>query len=193
MLAVELHGCIALAAEVHCYLHSPKRQDVAREAIGHVRNLLYNMNVPAGKSCYRPYGWNPQKPAKQDGNNTTTLSHHPYILCHFANYAHYKTLYMHFGLFTPTKSNKNRPHHCMLLMHQPICIQEVFAMLSSNKICPYMPYRLSTACALQSFCIQKKKISAMLMQYVAVVLQPLTTHSPYNISICSTHAVPFHN
>ena len=75
MLAVEVHGCIALAAEVYCYLHSPKRQDVAREAICHVRNLLYNMNVPAGKSCYRLYGWNPQKPAKQDGNNTTTLSH----------------------------------------------------------------------------------------------------------------------
>ena len=32
------------------------------------------------------YGWNPQKPAKQDGNDTTTHSHHPYILYHFANY-----------------------------------------------------------------------------------------------------------
>ena len=31
-------------------------------------------------------GWNCQKPAKEDGNDTTTLSHHPYILCHFANY-----------------------------------------------------------------------------------------------------------
>ena len=27
-----------------------------------------------------------EKPAKQDGNDTTTHSHHPYILCHFANY-----------------------------------------------------------------------------------------------------------
>ena len=24
--------------------------------------------------------------AKEDGNDTTTHSHHPYILCHFANY-----------------------------------------------------------------------------------------------------------
>ena len=24
------------------------------------------------------------KPTKLDGNDTTTLSHHPYILCHFA-------------------------------------------------------------------------------------------------------------
>jgi len=28
-------------------------------------------------------------------NDTTTFSHHPYILCNFANYAHHKTLYMH--------------------------------------------------------------------------------------------------
>ena len=26
-------------------------------------------------------GWNPQKPTKLDGNDTTTLSHHPYIFC----------------------------------------------------------------------------------------------------------------
>ena len=26
------------------------------------------------------------KPAEQDGNDTTTHSHYPYILCHFANY-----------------------------------------------------------------------------------------------------------
>ena len=29
-------------------------------------------------------GWKPQKPTKLDGNDTTTLSHHPYILCPFA-------------------------------------------------------------------------------------------------------------
>ena len=33
------------------------------------------------------WGWNPQKPAQQDGNDTTTHSHHPCILCHFADYA----------------------------------------------------------------------------------------------------------
>ena len=27
-----------------------------------------------------------KKQAKQDRNDTTTLSHHSYILCHFANY-----------------------------------------------------------------------------------------------------------
>ena len=35
----------------------------------------------------RMQGWNPQKPTKLDRNDTTTISHHPYILCHFANYA----------------------------------------------------------------------------------------------------------
>ena len=29
----------------------------------------------------------PQNPTKLDGSDTTILSHHPYILCHFANYA----------------------------------------------------------------------------------------------------------
>ena len=31
--------------------------------------------------------WNTQKPTKLDGNDTTAISHHPYILYHFANYA----------------------------------------------------------------------------------------------------------
>ena len=37
----------------------------------------------------------PSKPAKLGGNDTTLLLHHPTILCHFANYAHHKTLYIH--------------------------------------------------------------------------------------------------
>ena len=36
-------------------------------------------------------GWKPEKPTKLDGKYTTTLSHHLYILCHFADYAHHKT------------------------------------------------------------------------------------------------------
>ena len=45
-------------------------------------------------------GGNPQKPTKPDGNDTTILSQH---LCHFANYVHHKTSYMHLNLFTPAK------------------------------------------------------------------------------------------
>ena len=36
--------------------------------------------------------------------DTMVLSYHPYILCHFANYAHHKFLTcMHISLFTPTE------------------------------------------------------------------------------------------
>ena len=31
------------------------------------------------------YGLNHQKATKLDGNDTITLSHHPYIFCHFAD------------------------------------------------------------------------------------------------------------
>ena len=50
-------------------------------------------------------GWNPQKPAKQDGNDTTILSKQTrsYILYHFANNEHRKVYCMHISLFIPTK------------------------------------------------------------------------------------------
>ena len=35
------------------------------------------------------------KPTKLDGNDTTTSTHHPHILCHFANYAHHVTNSLH--------------------------------------------------------------------------------------------------
>ena len=49
-------------------------------------SLMMMMEAEDGSPCRD--GSLMQKP-------TTTLSHHPYILCHFANYAHHKTLYMH--------------------------------------------------------------------------------------------------
>ena len=51
------------------------------------------------------YGWNPQKPIKVDGNDTTTLSHQPYILCHFADlhkYALCLLVVYRGGLWKPT-------------------------------------------------------------------------------------------
>ena len=72
----------------------------------------------------------PQKPAKQDGNYTTTHLHHPYILCHFVNYAQQKTLY--------TLLIEHGTQHCSLhsLPHkrQPISGSATF---SSNKISQY--------------------------------------------------------
>ena len=37
------------------------------------------------------------------GGDTTTLLHHPYILCHFANHAHHKSRYLHITLFLFTQ------------------------------------------------------------------------------------------
>ena len=75
--------------------------------------------------------WNPQKPTKLDGNDTTTISHHPYIVCHFANYAHQKTLYMHLAYSHPL--NEHCTQRCSLhsLLHNR---QSISAMFSSNKI-----------------------------------------------------------
>ena len=39
--------------------------------------------------------WWKQSSANHMSNNTTTHLHHPYILCHFANYAQQKTLHTH--------------------------------------------------------------------------------------------------
>ena len=41
---------------------------------------------------------------KLNGNDTTTLS------CHFANFAHHKTLHMHISLFTATKCHQCAMH-----------------------------------------------------------------------------------
>ena len=57
------------------------------------------------KSKKKFLGWNPQKTSKLDRNDTTIFSHQLYILCHFANYTHHKTLHIQIGLFTLTKMN----------------------------------------------------------------------------------------
>ena len=51
------------------------------------------------KTIKRMWGWNPKKPTKLyiyfvDGNDTTTLSHHPYILCRFPRCLHKYVLYV---------------------------------------------------------------------------------------------------
>ena len=51
------------------------------------------------------------KPNKM-GNDTTTLLHHPYIVCHFANSAHHKTHYMTIRQLT----------YAMLISLQHICL-----------------------------------------------------------------------
>jgi len=109
------------------------------------------------------------KTNQSDGNNITTLSHHPYILCHFANYAHHKTLYMHFAY--SYSLNQQGIQHCSL--------QSSMAMFSSNKILQHnlnsnIPYRPSTAHALNSFCIQSRWTISALLRMVTTMQQPTT-------------------
>ena len=91
------------------------------------------------------------------GIDTTTLSHHPYILCHFAKCAHHKTLYMHLALPWTRYSALFTPQF-PIYPDLPCSAAVRFHVLNSN-----IPYRLSTAHALYSFCIQgRQTVSAML-------------------------------
>ena len=71
----------------------------------------------------------PQKPTKLDGNDTT-LSHHPYILCHFANCAHHKTLNMHLACSYALMNKVVSFAHSSLTHRR----QPTSAVFSSNKI-----------------------------------------------------------
>jgi len=113
---------------------------------------------------------------KLDGNDTTTLSHHPFILCNIANCAHHKTLYMH--LAYSHAFNVQSTHICSLhsLPHKR---QPISTMFSSNKISQHnlksnIPYRSSTAYALHSFCIHARQ-TLFAMLSIASTLQPPTT------------------
>ena len=68
-------------------------------------------------------GWNPQKPTKQDGNDTTILSKQTRscILYHFANNEHHKVYCIHISLFIPTKciTIYTSTTHSALLTPQP--------------------------------------------------------------------------
>ena len=60
----------------------------------------------------RMYGWNLQNPTKLDWDDTTILLLHPYVLCHFANSAPHKTLYMHITYSHPL--NEHGTQYCSL-------------------------------------------------------------------------------
>ena len=96
-------------------------------------------------------GWKPQKPTKLDGNDTTTSTHHPYILCDFANYAHRKTLYMHLAYSYALNEQSNQLYSLHGLRHKR---RPISAMFSSSKISQHnlnsnKPYRPSIAHAVQ--------------------------------------------
>ena len=100
--------------------------------------------------------WNPKNNQTIDGNDSSTLSHHPYILWHSSwqlctpqNSLHALSLFIrtkwtrYSVLFTPLSS---------IDPYLPCSPAIKFHNINSN-----IPYRPSTAHALQSFCIQARQ------------------------------------
>ena len=116
-------------------------------------------------------GWNPQKPTKLDGNDTTTLSRHPYILCHFANLHNaIKFVFIHYGI---------RPGLLRL------------DILGINP--PNILFRPSTAHALHSFSIQARQIISAMLSIATTLYIAAThniTHSPCTQHVLHTQHYP---
>ena len=112
------------------------------------------------------WGWNPQKPTKQDGNDTTLLSHHPY------NFAILPTMHttklttctlcyssIHTQLINTTLSTA---HSTAFHMKANPYLPCPAAIQFHNNLYSNMPYRPSIVHALHSLCIATRwTISAM--------------------------------
>ena len=87
----------------------------------HSRNKSQNSFMNESK----PMDGTLKNQSEHNGSETTILSQHRYILCHFANYAHYKTLHMHISLFMPGKwmHNYTSARHSALLTPQHFVYQ----------------------------------------------------------------------
>ena len=105
---------------------------------------------------------------KKDGgiNDTTTLSHHPCILCHFANYMH-TTNSLHAYLAYSYALNEQGTQLCSVhsLAHKRRSISTMFSSNESSQhnLNSNISYRPAIAHTLHSFSIQSRQtISAML-------------------------------
>ena len=121
-------------------------------------------------------GWNLKKTMKLDWNDTTTLSHHLYILCPM-----YTTNIS--SLFT-----KCTRHSALLT---PVFHRSISAMSISNKISQHIlnsniPYRPSTAHALYSFCTQARQTMLSIATTLYIAATHNITHSPCK-STSTTH------
>ena len=66
--------------------------------------------------------------AKLDGNDNTTLLCHHYILCHFANYADHKTIYMHLAYSLYEQGSQHYSLHSLTRKRQ-----QISTMFNTNK------------------------------------------------------------
>ena len=110
--------CIAFLSHLSSLLQFLKNNKKQQEQ---VTKKVFRMKTSACRDA-----WNPQKPAEQDGNDTTTHSHHPYIMCPFCQLCTTKNS-LH------TQPNEHGTQHCSLhsLPHKR---QSISATFSSNKI-----------------------------------------------------------
>ena len=130
-------------------------------------------------------GCNPKKPTKLDGNDTTTLSHDLYILCHFVTYKHHKTLYMHLAY---TKYSALLTQQSSFDSYLPCSAAIKFHNITSIPTDHIRTVPTIQTHALHSFCIQARQtISAMLS--IAITLYIAATRN-INHSPCTSTCTP---
>ena len=135
-----------------------------------------------------------------DGNDTTAISDHLYILCHFANYAHRNTLYIHFAYSHPL--NEHCTQLCSLhsLLHKGNPYLQCSAAIKFYITYSNILYHTGPTHALPSFYIQDRPcMSAMLSGYSNYIhcSHPQCNSLPMCINMHSTpsttYPTAFHN
>ena len=135
-------------------------------------------------------GWNSQKPTKQYGNDTTILSHHPYILCNFANCTPQNSLHAYCYWYPLNKQSTQYWYSLHSLLHKR---QPISAMFSSNKSSQHnlhsnMPYTPSTVHVLYSFCIQDRPHLPHSVHCSHPKHNSLSMHINMHYTLSTTHA-----
>ena len=101
----KFYTIILYTACLNVFLPFPKN-DTKKKLAGTSHKNLFWMKGDACTGC------NPQNLTKLDGNDTTAISHHPYILCHFADNTQNKPLYIHLAYIFTHPLNKHCTQHC---------------------------------------------------------------------------------
>ena len=152
-------------------------------------HLQFMYHLP---SCICPSSFLPSFvtiPKKQSTKqDTTILLHHPYILYHFANYAHHKTFYMYISLM----HNSSFTHIYMALStaySTAFCVQgnqPCWAAIRVHNITHTPTYNTDLALLMHSTAsVYTTDLSAMLSSCEVAATHNIT-HSP--CTTCTTHS-----
>ena len=145
----------------------PKRQNFTKRTKKKKQKQVIKSFLKENK-CMQ--GWKTQKSTKLDGSDTTTLSHHPYILCHFVNYAHHTTLHMHLAIQGTQLCSLHSPIH----KRWPIS-----AIFSSNKFHSITTLQHTT----------QTQHSSCTAQFLLTVKTDHICHAQYSNDIAATHNI----